>query len=42
MPRTAPLSPEIPSIRFVALYAVFVLALLVVNVAGYGLIALTV
>jgi hypothetical protein len=31
-----------PSSRFVAVYAVLVVALLVINVAGYGLIALTV
>ena len=30
-----------PSIRFVAIYAALVLVLMVINVAGYGLIALT-
>jgi hypothetical protein len=45
MQRTALAWPEesqTPSPKFVALYAVLVVALLVINVAGYGLIALTV
>ena len=32
---------QAPSARFVALYAVMVIALMAINLAGYGLIALT-
>jgi uncharacterized membrane protein len=32
----------VPSMRFVVLYPVLVLVLMVINVAGYGLIALSV
>jgi hypothetical protein len=32
---------QTPSARFVAVYAVLVLALMAINLAGYGLIALT-
>jgi hypothetical protein len=45
MQRTAPFPDEhaqMTSIRFVVIYAVLVLALMIINVAGYGLIALTV
>ena len=44
MQRTASSPPEelqVPSLGFVTAYAVLVLALLVINIAGYGLIALT-
>ena len=43
MQRTASSPPEefqVTSLGFVTTYAVLVLALLVINVAGYGLIAL--
>jgi hypothetical protein len=32
---------QVPSARFVAAYAVLVIALMAINLAGYGLIALT-
>ena len=44
MHRTASVRREqthVPSMRFVVLYTVLVLVLMVINVAGYGLIALT-
>jgi uncharacterized membrane protein len=44
MHRTTSVGQEqahVPSMKFVALYTVLVLVLMVINLAGYGLIALT-
>ena len=44
MQRTATSHPEerqVPSLGFIAAYAALVIALMVINLAGYGLIAAT-